>query len=591
MIKGYKKYYKIIAVFLMASSLLSCEVFFNPTTRYVVNQNDKSFEEFCNEEFKETLRNDTFSLNFLIKDKASYGIEDYNVNLGEYRNDSENNDIDIKTSLTKTYKELKRYNYKALNEDDKITYKVLENHLIIQLKYEKMKDFYNVFAPSGGIISNLPINYIEYNIDSKKDVEDYIDIVKMFEKFINENLEYTIKQSKDGLFMADFTLEKSLKKCNQLLVEENNPMILNFNKKIEKAEFLTLEEKENFIAQNKEAVESFVLPSLKKTIDVLEGLRGTSTNNEGLSKYKGGKEYYENLVKDLTGSSKSMKELIKTIDKELISSINKSVNLVANNKNLIKDVESYTSDMEANDIVYKLKNSIGDKYPEINDVQFNVEYQDKSLETEGVIAYYMSSPLDDYKNNNIKINGSETNDDFTLLYTTLAHESFPGHLYQHVYSCEKNISPIRFLIEPIGFTEGWAEYVSASSLSYLGLSEDFVDYMAELEYSNQLLVSRIDIAVNYEGFSRKELSNYLKGLGIDSEDYTNSIFEVVVSDPGICLPYGVGHLEMREIRKYAETELKDKFNEKEFNEVILKTGPVQFEVLKERITKYVKEIK
>lgn len=594
MTKRYKKYYKIIAAFLITFSLISCNSPFIDTTKSVINQNEKSFEEFCNEEFKDTLKNDAFSLNFLIKDKEAYGLEDYKVNLGEYRSDNEDdeeNNTDAKTSLTKVYNNLKKYNYNSLSEEEKITYKVLENHLTIQLKYEEMKSFYNVFAPSGGIISNLPINYIEYNIDSKKDVEEYIELVKMFEKFINENLEYTKKQSEEGLFMADFTLDKTLKKSNQLLMEESNPMILNFNKKVEKADFLTLEEKEIFIAQNKEAVEEFVLPSLKKTIDVLEGLRGTSTNDEGLSKYKGGKKYYENLVKELTGTSKSMKELIKAIDKELNESISKSVSLVQNNKNLVKDIESYRNDMEADDIVYKLKSSIGDKYPEINDVQFNVEYQDKSLETEGVIAYYMSSPLDDYKNNNIKINGSETKDDFTLLYTTLAHESFPGHLYQHVYSCENNISPIRFLIEPIGYTEGWAEYVSSSSLSYLGLSEDFVDYMTELEYSNQLLVSRIDIAVNYEGFSREELSNYLKKLGINSEDYTNTIFEVVASDPGICLPYGVGHLEMRGIRNYAETELKDKFNEKEFNEVILKTGPVQFELLKERITKYVKETK
>ena len=586
--KRYKNYSKLAIVVLVLFSFTACNVPFNirkDVSQDVIVENTKTFKEFCDEEFIDTIKRDTFSLNFIIKNNCNYGIDDYDICIGTYDDEKDIEDEGLKDVL----KRLKCFDYSLLSDEDKITYKLLENYLEVQIKYEDMKDFYNLFSPSGGIISNIPINYVEYNIDDKKDVEDYIALVKEFKPYMQKAFDYTRKQSKEGYFMADFTADKTIEQCKKFLEDkEENPIIINFNKKIESADFLTEDEKNNYIQENKEAVQEYVISSYQEAIDLLEELKGTGTNNEGLCKYKGGKEYYENRVKDLTGTSDSMKELIKDIDSELNSVVNRSYSLINNNPNLVSEIKNISTDSKPEAIIKKLKDSIDDKYPEIGDVDFNVEYQDKALEIEGLVAYYMSSRIDDFNNNSIKINGSETYEDLGLLYTTLAHESFPGHLYQHVYCCEAKLEPIRFLVEPLGYTEGWAEYVSGDTLRYLGLSEECVEYSTLYEYSNQLITSRIDIGVNYEGWTREDLLKYLKDYGVEDENYAELIYESVVSDPGISLPYGVGHFEMLKIRRYAEEELKDKFNEKEFNQVILETGPVQFELLKDEVSKYIK---
>ncbi|MBR5207520.1 MAG: DUF885 family protein, partial [Erysipelotrichaceae bacterium] len=198
-------------------------------------------------------------------------------------------------------------------------------------------------------------------------------------------------------------------------------------------------------------------------------------------------------------------------------------------------------------------------------------------------------PYDAITENVIKINPTSAKGNSLTLYPTLAHEGFPGHCYQTTYYYATNPHPIRTLVDNFGYVEGYAMYIESYAYQWL-LPNDpnlakFLDLDTELNY---LLQALIDIGVNYEGWGKEEVGKFLREMGFsDSAELIKSLYEYVISDPGLLLPYGIGLVEMNELRKAAENALKDKFNEIEYHKVILEAGPMYFDLLEEKVNNWI----
>lgn len=103
---------------------------------------------------------------------------------------------------------------------------------------------------------------------------------------------------------------------------------------------------------------------------------------------------------------------------------------------------------------------------------------------------------------------------------------------------------------------------------------------------NYLISGRIDIGINYEGWSLQEAKDYLNEKGFNG-DAADDLYTTMIGDPAVYQSYSTGFYEMQEIRDYAEEQLGSKFDLKEFNTVILETGPCQFNILKQQVQKYI----
>lgn len=582
--KVFKRYLALVSVFIFSISLMGCKSFKdNGRTK---EEECTLFEEFCTEEFKESLKNDSFSINFMLKNPKEYGIEDHEIKID---NISEEYNKDAIKENKEVLNKLEDFDYDKLNDSQKITYDTLKEFLVNQIEMSKLPDYQNLFAPSKGIIATAPTSYIEYIIETKEDAEDYIELEKKFKEYIDSALEYTKNQSEEGYFMTDYAADKVIDQCNNFLEDSDNPFESSYNAKIDNLDCLTSEQKEGYKYLNKQVVDEYIIPSYKNVIDTLTSLKGTCTNTKGLCNYKKGKDYYEYLLRISTGTDKSMGQIISKVENNL----EESIKVITQNS---KTTTSLVDELKIQDnapvnIINYLKDNINEYYPEIGNTDFSVDYQSKSVEVEGVIAYYMSSRIDDFNNNHIKINESAVKNNSDLLYITLAHESYPGHLYQHVYFCETNPNPIRFLTENLGYAEGWAEYASDSSLDFLNIDKSISDYIKSENFANSLLYTRMDIGINYEGWDLADLKQYLKKYVSDSDSLAEYYYDNIVAEPGIMLPYCIGKIEMMDIKDYAQEKLKDKFNIKEFNKVILDTGNVPFGILKDQVEKYIKENK
>ena len=233
-------------------------------------------------------------------------------------------------------------------------------------------------------------------------------------------------------------------------------------------------------------------------------------------------------------------------------------------------------------ILVTLENCMEDAFPELPDVDVQVKYVQKSMEEYLSPAFYMIPPIDNSTENVIYINQGRMPDDLTL-FTTLAHEGYPGHLYQTVYYQSLNPDPIRSLLNFGGYTEGWATYCEMISYYYSPLSKE----MATLMQKNSSLILGLyalaDIGIHYTGWSLAETITFFGSYGITDTDTIQDIYQLIVADPANYLKYYIGYVEFLKLKKNAIETWGDDFSQKRFHQEVLEIGPASFNTLKHYI--------
>jgi uncharacterized protein (DUF885 family) len=221
------------------------------------------------------------------------------------------------------------------------------------------------------------------------------------------------------------------------------------------------------------------------------------------------------------------------------------------------------------------------------------DYLDESIATDGIVAYYVNASVDGYlKDNVIKVNKKYSDDDPDSLCSTLAHEGFPGHCYQITYYLDKfQDDIIRNTVNYLGYTEGWAMMAEDQAYKYL-TSDSNLAQMYQLEDEmGYYIQAALDIEVNYNGLSAKEIAEKLVENVYTYMDATDeaiikmaeSVYTTLVGDPGTYLSYGYGYYSMLKLRTTAQEALGKKFNLKNFYQAVLDTGATSFEILNEAV--------
>ena len=208
-------------------------------------------------------------------------------------------------------------------------------------------------------------------------------------------------------------------------------------------------------------------------------------------------------------------------------------------------------------------------------------------------AYYLTPPIDDLWHNTIYLNKPNITDDLTL-YTTLAHEGYPGHLYQTVYSQnflnQQNASCIRSMLHYGGFVEGWAVYVENLSYGYaaqLTKNEEAAAYIEACRLNRNLhlcLYSYMDIAIHYDGATPEQIGRFLENLGLGQHTNVETIYEYLVEEPCNYLKYYLGYLEFLSLKQQAEELWGTDYSDYRFHKFVLETGPSDFRSLGELVT-------
>lgn len=545
------------------------------------------FDELAKQLFISEVTDDSLTLHYSLKNPKDYGIEDIAPTLGAYSlSDFQDSIMDSENWLAS----LEQFDYEKLTEEQKLVYDVLHEVLQTNLKASELLEYSECLGPTTGIQAQLPVLLAEYNFYTREDVETYLELLQQVPDYFEQILAFEQKKSKDGLFMSDTTAQAIIDQCQEFITNpDENYLISIFGTKLKSLEDLSGSERSAYKRQNKTAVTECIIPAYQNLIDGLTELKGTGNNKGGLCKLEQGREYYAYLVESVTGSQRSVKEINRLLDQSLRAAQKKMSQIMTESPDAYYDAQQVTypctDPVEAVDL---LREQIaGDFVTLPEDIQCKVKYVDESLEDSLSPAFYLTAPIDDYKENVIYINQSDEYD-LSQAFTTIAHESYPGHLYQNAYFQSTDPAPIRSAISIGGYVEGWGTYAELYSYQLAGLDKEVAELLAQNTLATLCLYAKADIGVNYLGWGEKKLSNYLEDFGF-SGSQSMLIYDSMVAEPVSYLQYTLGYLEIKELCQTAETKLGTNFSLKEFHNFFLSIGPAPFVVIEDRLGKWIEQ--
>ena len=538
------------------------------------DQNEK-FEEYTQEVFCNEVSSNTINLHYTLKNPEDYGITDYEVSLGSFESDPDM----IKVSAENMRQSLQEFSYEGLNLQNRITFDILE----YQVKSaEKNADYVLYEEPLGlvsGVQTQFPVVMSEYRFYDRQDVETYLELLEMTGEYFDSLIKFEREKADAGLFMADYALDTVLEQCRAFLdMGDGNYLYSTFADRIGDVKKLTKEEKSNYIQDNALAVSDYVFPAYEKLISSLEELRGSGENEKGLVNLPDGADYYELVVRRSTGSDRSVEEMEDLTRRQITDDLEAMEQVLGITTEEAQEAATSMTQDSAGLTLSKLQDGIKEAFPEAPDTALEVKYVPEEMEEHLSPAFYMIPAIDNTGENVIYINRAHMNDDLTL-FTTLAHEGYPGHLYQTIYYESTDPDPVRSVMDFGGYVEGWATYAEMGSYYLTPLSREQAVLLQKNSSIILGLYALADMGIHYEGWSRMDTVAFFSNYGITDTETIERIYELIIGSPGNYLKYYIGYVEFLELKKDWAEEKGTGFSQKEFHEAVLKVGPAPFDIV------------
>lgn len=551
-----------------------------------ITENGK-FEAFSRKVFQNEVSGSTLTLHYTLAHPEKQGIPRKKATLGTIPTDMKNT-----YQICSQYeKKLKSFRYSCLSTKNQLT---LDSMLLYYHTEKSLGDNYLLQEPLGpslGIQAQLPVLLAEYAFYEDQDITDYLNLLTTIRPYFQSILKFEKKKSEAGFFMSDTTLDRVLAQCSAFIQNpDNNYMLDIFQKKLSDYGKLSISEQNALILTHKSLMKTEVIPAYQELMTGLEALRGTGKNNRGLTYFKGGKAYYLYLLQSQTGSYVPVKQMEKRLSRQLSSEIGIAGTMLRKNPELLATLNQGITfkEMKPAQMLNALQQKIQADFPALADVIFELRTVHDSMKDYLSPAFYLTPPMDTGTPNVIYINPAASYQGLEL-FTTLAHEGFPGHLYQTVTFERQNPSGIRNLLCTSGFAEGWATYIEPFAYKYAAgyIKDPSATELARISWLNRsinlCMYSLLDIEIHYNGWTQAEAASFLKAFGIEESTVVSEIYQYILETPGNYLKYYWGYLSLLDLRTSEQNRLGQDFDLKKFHSQVLKIGGVQFPVLEKYI--------
>ena len=539
-----------------------------------------SFSEFCTTLFREEMKSNTMNLHFTLKDPKAAGIDSYEITLGSLSGDSPHNQA---RQLKKLSEELKKYSHHSLKGKDRLTCRLLSDYISRQQNLAAYPYYDEPLTPSGGVTSQLPVLLAEYTFRNTRDIKDYLGLLSQMDTYFLGILDYEQKKADAGLFMSDEACLKVIEGCEVFTEHpDDNFLIDTFSNRLNAMDGLTDTQKNAYLKQHSKVLSDHVIPAYSQMIKGLTMLLGRGHNNWGLCNFPEGKAYYEAVVSADTGCDDSVEDLFSQIAKARREDLTFCQNLLEKNPKLASQSPKPDAALkEENSMLSRLQKEILTDFPAPPQTEVEICHVDPALSEYLAPAFYITAPIDDISHNRIYINDAK-NDTDIYYFTTLAHEGYPGHLYQTICTSSYGAPEVLSLLNYPGYTEGWATYTEMQSFYYAGLDPDLASLLQHNQAATLSLYATADIGIHYFGWEKEKIAAFWSEYGVDDTATVKRITDLILEEPGNYLKYYVGYLKFRQMREQLALENKS-FSVSAFHEAILRTGPSPFSVLEETV--------
>mgnify|MGYP002575211812 FL=1 len=539
-----------------------------------------SFSEFCTTLFREEMKSNTMNLHFTLKDPKAAGIDSYEITLGSLSGDSPHNQA---RQLKKLSEELKKYSHRSLKGKDRLTCRLLSDYISRQQNLAAYPYYDEPLTPSGGVTSQLPVLLAEYTFRNTRDIKDYLGLLSQMDTYFLGILDYEQKKADAGLFMSDEACLKVIEGCEVFTEHpDDNFLIDTFSNRLNAMDGLTDTQKNAYLKQHSKVLSDHVIPAYSQMIKGLTLLLGRGHNNWGLCNFPEGKAYYEAVVSADTGCDDSVEDLFSQIAKARREDLTFCQNLLEKNPKLASQSPKPDAALkEENAMISRLQKEILTDFPAPPQTDVEICHVDPALSEYLAPAFYITAPIDDISHNRIYINDAK-NDTDIYYFTTLAHEGYPGHLYQTICTSSYGAPEVLSLLNYPGYTEGWATYTEMQAFYYAGLDQDLASLLQHNQAATLSLYATADIGIHYFGWEKEKNAAFWSEYGVDDTATVKRITDLILEEPGNYLKYYVGYLKFRQMREQLALENKS-FSVSAFHEAILRTGPSPFSVLEKTV--------
>ncbi len=548
---------------------------------------DDAFRLFCDRVFADEMSAASLlDLHYTLCDPQALGIAPQSPSLGSC-------DLTEMIQSSRDRKllkeELLEFDRDALSKKWRILYDALLETIDASLAGEGLELYEQPLAPTIGVQAQLPILLSEYAFRTPQDVEDYLSLLSQTDDYYAQIMAFESQKADAGLAPSDATIDRIIESCKSYLVDpENNFLTETFESRLAGLEQaaaqtgspspLSEEQKDGLRARHAAAIRDHFIPAYEALISGMESLKGRGIRDGGLCEQAEGKAYYEYLLRNGAGISYTVEELKDALARQMDEDLSALAHLLSENPSC-DTAEASFSLSDPQEILDDLKKQEETVFPECPDCGFEIRYVPKYLESSLSPAFYLTAPADDPNRNVIYINNGYS-DSKERLYTTLAHEGFPGHLYQTVYSRSHAVHPLSALLSCSGANEGWATYAENYAYSFdNGLPDGVGEYRARTRSFSLCVHGLLDIGVNYEGWSLEQAAQFISRYFQADDETVRELWQTVIDTPANYLEYCGGCVELTDMRREAEEALGDRFSLKEFHRFILDTGPVPFSVM------------
>lgn len=584
---------------------------------YMHRHADAKFEAFAEEFFLQEMQANPIHFHYSVDDPSVYNIDESSLTMPIYREGEAANDA---YAISVIADKLDKFDKMNLSDSNSYLCGLMRSYIDTVSRTASYPYFSEPLSPSSGAPSELPILLAEYRFDTVEDVDLYLSILTQIPDYFNGLIIYEREKAAAGLFMSDSTAAKVIRQCTALMnsaqLEDNSHFLEStFADRLQplvEKELLTEEEALSYQYLNNRLLTTVVAPAYDRLADDITLLMGSGKDTCGLAHREGGRDYYEALLRLQTGSYREIDEIKQLLYRDLTSNYEALRRLFENNVSLrdqLNTGQSLLPEMSPEETLSYLKTSILQDYPAVpasegaSPIRCTVKYVDDSLEPYTAPAFYMTPPIDNVLNNTIYINALDTSDDLSL-FTTLAHEGYPGHLYQTVY-CQRfrdvsGISPLCSVLYYGGYIEGWAMYAELSSYDYAiklaaDTNPDAAEYYLACRLDRQIqlcLYSLLDITIHYDGASLEDVQEIFHSLGSASNETITAVYEYIAEEPCNYPKYYLGYLEIMELKKQAlEIWYDDQTSDTcipsdflyRFHRFVLENGPADFRTLSARL--------
>ena len=536
---------------------------------------NRQFRQFTKQLFCQELSSNTISLHYTLKNPKEYDIRENEVTFGTFPTDNKN----LLASVENLEEVLKTFDYNKLSVENSLTYDVLKCYLNMT---ERDADYILYDEPMGlvsGVQTQLPVILSEYPFYEQSDVDTYLQLMKTTPEYFASLLKFEQKKSKAGLFMSDKMAEQVIEQCKAFRdMGENNYLYSTFAERVQTVTSLSDKQKSDYIQKNARMMKAYVLPAYDNLICAIEKLKGSGKNEQGLCYLPKGKDYYEQVVEASTGSTRSVEEIRDMTRRQMTEDLEAMERVMKISE---KEVNA-SIPQNPTSILQDLQTKITTSFPKLPDTTYEVKYVPKAMQEHLSPAFYMIPAIDAYNENVIYVNEAQIGNTMAL-FTTLAHEGYPGHLYQTVYFANTNPDPIRTVLNFGGYVEGWATYAEMCSYYLAPLTKDQATLLQKNSSIVLGLYTLADIGIHYDGWSREDAVAFYKKYGIGDEDNVNRIYDLILGSPGNYLKYYVGYVEFLELKKDWVKEYGSQASQKEFHKAVLDIGPAPFKVVEKYI--------